>query len=241
MLPQCLKLPWIVIDGRVRKWRDPGRIALASFPRSGNTWLRDLIEATTGEKTGSIYWEDIGRRTPRGIVIKTHMRDSAVYHRAVHLVRHPFDAIDSFYHYRRQIAGRDGLAWDKHVVFASRWWCAHTKHWLTTRRPTHLMTYEKLKSDPVDEMDRLLQWLDRPTDREAITKAVDDCQINRLREKHRPLKGDRTDKFFRHGKVGKGAEAFSPEEKRIVKSLADPWLKRLGYPPIDVDASNAPR
>ncbi|RXG68494.1 WSCD family member [Armadillidium vulgare] len=32
---------------------------LISFPRSGNTWTRYLIEATTGLATGSIYTSDL--------------------------------------------------------------------------------------------------------------------------------------------------------------------------------------
>ena len=32
-------------------------IALASYPRSGNTWTRQLIERGTGLLTGSVYWE----------------------------------------------------------------------------------------------------------------------------------------------------------------------------------------
>ena len=32
-------------------------IALASFPRSGNTWTRQLIERATGLYTGSYYWK----------------------------------------------------------------------------------------------------------------------------------------------------------------------------------------
>ena len=32
-------------------------IALASYPRSGNTWTRSLIEKGTGIPTGSVYWK----------------------------------------------------------------------------------------------------------------------------------------------------------------------------------------
>ena len=37
----------------VKKCRPP--IALASFPGSGNTWLRHMIEGSTGIFTGSRY------------------------------------------------------------------------------------------------------------------------------------------------------------------------------------------
>ena len=38
--------------------RDLAPIGLASFPRSGSTWLRYLVEGTTGIFTGSFYYSD---------------------------------------------------------------------------------------------------------------------------------------------------------------------------------------
>ena len=37
--------------------------ALASFPRSGNTWARQLIERATGYYTGTVYWTIAKNRT----------------------------------------------------------------------------------------------------------------------------------------------------------------------------------
>ena len=62
--------------------RDP--IALASFPGSGNTWVRGLIQGVTGLCTGAIYCDRMLRRTGfpgesirSGIVlvVKTHHYD----------------------------------------------------------------------------------------------------------------------------------------------------------------------
>lgn len=70
-----------------------GRIALASFPRSGNTWVRFLLENATGQPCGSLYRDRVMPRGEDGIAIKTHELDSSRYARAIHLVRNPFDAI----------------------------------------------------------------------------------------------------------------------------------------------------
>lgn len=32
-------------------------VALASFPRSGNTWTRLLLQVASKVSTGSVYWE----------------------------------------------------------------------------------------------------------------------------------------------------------------------------------------
>ncbi|MEA5596130.1 hypothetical protein [Rivularia sp. UHCC 0363] len=78
------------------------RIALASFPRSGNTWFRFLIEESTGVKTGSIYDDRVMTRGLEGIVIKTttHQLDSSRYTKAIHIIRNPFDAIESYYSWK---------------------------------------------------------------------------------------------------------------------------------------------
>lgn len=44
-------------NGRLRPKSHPGpRTALASYPGSGNTWVRHLIQQATGLNTGSIYY-----------------------------------------------------------------------------------------------------------------------------------------------------------------------------------------
>ena len=74
------------------------RVALASYPRSGNTWLRLLIEEVTGQKSGTIYGgNEIIKRGTEGVVIKTHGWDVYKYTHAVHLIRNPFDVCVSYY------------------------------------------------------------------------------------------------------------------------------------------------
>lgn len=231
-IPSLLHSQLLYLDGMIRKQRDDDRVAMASFPRSGNTWLRNLIEKATAEQTGTIYsWEIQGQRKPHGIAIKTHLNDSRNYHRAIHLVRNPFDAIESFFHYRRTIIGDASLTWPRHVRFAGRWWAAHARHWLNARCPTHRLRYESLRHDPVTEMAELLTWLGRPTDRPTIEAAVEACRIDKLRKRDRARVGERADHFYRRGKVGLGIEAFTDEQIDWLLGKTGPYLERLGYEP----------
>ena len=96
----------------------PGATVLASYPRSGNTLLRTLLERTTGIITGSDTRPDrtlskalstIHSLVGEGItshlktpVIKTHFperRGFMMYNasRIILLVRNPYDAIDSYW------------------------------------------------------------------------------------------------------------------------------------------------
>lgn len=93
--------------------------ALASFPRSGNTWVRTLVEKATGYSTSSLYCDKHLRKTFKSecnrqtkFLVKTHYPVNFIshtpdpqkhfhrFHRVVHLVRNPFDAIVSYHNFR---------------------------------------------------------------------------------------------------------------------------------------------
>ena len=104
------------IDGRKRE-----AVALASFPGSGNTWVRDLLEKATGVCTGA-YCCDISLRATgftgefiqsgSVLVVKTHRStpmwsdtsdharfdswdDQAVFGAAIVIIRNPLNALVS--------------------------------------------------------------------------------------------------------------------------------------------------
>lgn len=223
------KIPLLYVDGMIRKRREAQRTALASFPRSGNTWLRNLIEKATGDRAGSIYRDKFDPRGRTGVVIKTHLRDSANYHRGIHLVRNPFDAIDSYFHYRRQIAGQANLTREKHIPYAANEWRRHTEHWLNARCDVHLLRYEALRADPVARLAELLDWLGRPADRAMVEQAVEACQMEKLRKQNTNDRGQDAGKFFRKGQVGKGIDAFTDEQVEQIRRCIGPVMAQLGY------------
>lgn len=96
----------------------PGTTLLASYPRSGNTLVRTLLENVTGSVTGSDTRPDrtlsLALAERHGLVgeglihpsntpvVKTHWPERNgfrpfVGHRIILLVRNPFDAIDSYW------------------------------------------------------------------------------------------------------------------------------------------------
>ena len=105
--------------------------ALASYPGSGNTWARALLEAATGILTGSAYVDAalvhagfLGEgATERVLAVKTHwpwdddaglanatldgLGGAAGFDRALVLVRHPYSAIPSLFAYQHTRAHGD--------------------------------------------------------------------------------------------------------------------------------------
>lgn len=209
------------------------RVALASFPRSGNTWFRFLLESATGELTGNAS-DKPSRILPRageGIVIKTHRRDSFRYTHAIHLVRNPFDVIDSFFDWKASLGWEwkyGELSWEDFVTLTVPLWRAHTRHWLNTRTNTYLIRYEDCVNDPVGQFAALLKWLERPVSAAALAEAVERTSFERLKrqQSEQSAVGER---FFRRGAAAKGIERFSPAQRNWVVASLGEELARCGY------------
>ncbi|ESP05360.1 hypothetical protein LOTGIDRAFT_102906 [Lottia gigantea] len=96
------------------------KTALVSFPGSGNTWLRHMIQQVTGIATGSVYNDSSiynqgfpaeGVHDDTVILIKTHEwgeKEKGRYQKAVILIRDPFDALRA--EFNRQHRGHLGHA-----------------------------------------------------------------------------------------------------------------------------------
>lgn len=201
------------------------RTALASFPRSGNTWIRYLLEQAVGEQCGSIYKDRIMPRGKEGIAIKTHALDSKEYDRALHVLRNPFDVIESYFHWKRDVAEKKDVDWNENVRSTAKEWREHTEHWLNARCETLRVRYEDLKSQPRSELAKIVTWLGYSLTQEQITAAVDAANIEKMRESN----GELGKKFFRRGEVGTSYAAFTPEQIDFVRKELGPLLKQFGY------------
>jgi len=78
-------------------------VLLVSYPGSGNSWVRLLLETTTGIYSGSLPCDSTyvtagmigeGVRTGNVIVIKAHGAKKAVdYDKVIYIIRNPFTAL----------------------------------------------------------------------------------------------------------------------------------------------------
>ncbi len=209
------------------------RVALASFPRSGNTWFRFLLESATGELTGGAG-TSVARVLPRtgdGIVIKTHGRDAFRYTDAIHLVRNPFDVLDSFYDWKRNLGWtwRFGeLSWEDFIVMFTPRWRDHTRHWLACRANVHRVRYEDCVEDPVEHFGRVLRWLGREVTLTRLEAAVEETSFDKLKRQQSEV-SEVGSKFFRQGRANSGSSRFTQEQRRWVVDVLRAELEACGY------------
>ena len=165
--------------------------ALVSYPGSGNTWLRYLIEAATGVFTGSIYndkvilasghlGEGVDYRDGTTILQKTHhiktgdtskrLQHIEIFEgRAVLVVRNPYKAIISSWNYAKTHSHTESADTNNQefLIFAEKQiyaWLQLISDWVENSTELHCLFYENLKKDPLEEMRKLLRHLSLPID-----------------------------------------------------------------------------
>lgn len=171
-------------------------VALVSYPRSGNSMLRGLLEGVTGVVTGSDTRPDRvlsrsllkkglrgeGVVDERAWVVKTHWPERYGYRRfptqrVILLVRNPFDAIHSYFnmgltntHEGRlvdELYSSLGELWEDMARNEAKIWAKFNTHWLTRGLPVLVLRYEDLLLHTEEMLVRLVSFLEK-TPPEAV-------------------------------------------------------------------------
>ncbi|XP_068220450.1 sialate:O-sulfotransferase 1-like [Palaemon carinicauda] len=167
------------------------RSFLVSFPRSGNTWVRYLIEGASGIFTGSKYGnsmlvkmgflgEFISFKSRRTIINKIHsntrkkVRD---FSKVILLIRNPAKSIVSYWNYNNNKKGKKRIfynvtatsykkpAFRKFVKNAIGRWTKIASDRLEYSKKLLIVPYEYLLEDPIAQVRRILKFLGVPEDR----------------------------------------------------------------------------
>ncbi|XP_055606932.1 WSCD family member AAEL009094 [Uranotaenia lowii] len=172
-----------------------GLTALVSFPGSGNTWLRYLLQQSTGIYTGSVY-KDYGLlksgfpaeniANSSVLVIKTHEWGPnawAPYSKAILLIRDPEKAILA--EFNRQSGGHVGFASpDRYRRTKGRYWTQFVKNKLWAWEQTNLswaknftgevklIFYDDLVENVEATLRSILKFLRFPIDEELLACAL---------------------------------------------------------------------
>ena len=205
--------------------------AIACYPRSGSHWLRWMVEQATGVLTGSVYGEKDRART--GIMVHTHKLTAPLYARAVYMLRNPFDAIESYYHYRCDVLNYV-IPWEQHVEREPYEWRAHIDHWMDTANigDLHLVSYEDLHADTIGTLDDVIHYLGVQVCRRPLDEVVADATIEKMRRARGGSWTTHSGKeahIFRRGKIGMGRAAFTDSQQAYVVDVCGDMMAILGY------------
>lgn len=259
-----LRVPLVWARHRGVKDQD---VFVASYPRSGSTWLRFLLfETLTRNDAG---FDNVNRMLPdvgmhadatallpnQGRLIKTHEPFRPVYKRAVYVVRDVRDVVLSEYAYQNAL-GRIGGTFDDYLTeflkgtatgYGS--WQEHVRGWIDSPLAGNgnllVVRYRDLRKDTQTHLQRIVNFLGVDVDRQMIAKAVQNNEFQKMRAKEdkNPQLGKSAEgekRFVRKGTVGGWRDQLSFEQLQRIEQGAGTILARLNYESGIEDLSLAP-
>lgn len=193
---------------RLAAW--PDDILLASYPKSGNNWVRFLI-ANVVFPDKEVGWDNIDNlilepsvtvqrdfvRAPRPRVIRTHFPFDPKFRRVIYIVRDPRDIALSQYHYWRKVRRiEDDYPIERFIdIFLAGdlkrqngTWGENVGSWLAARYRDPeflLLRYEDLLADTARELTRVAKFVGSSSDPELIARAVERSSARKMREKEK--------------------------------------------------------
>lgn len=239
---------------------NPDDALLASYPRSGTTWLRFLLfEALT---SNSPAFGHIKEAVPsltkhhnaapvlggRGRLIQSHERFTDGDRRVIYAVRDARSVALSEYQWQNRLGLEPGSldrfirdfvrgksnpwgAWDRHVRFWLEGEPARNDH-------LHLVKFEDLRRDTTGTLRRALFFLGVEATEAELRSVVDNNSVERMRAKEDEARARgwrasaRPDiRFVNQGRPEGWKERLSPEQRTTIESHFKATLERLRYLP----------
>eukprot|EP00095_Tigriopus_kingsejongensis_P002571 snap_masked-scaffold274_size229011-processed-gene-1.4 protein:Tk02571 transcript:snap_masked-scaffold274_size229011-processed-gene-1.4-mRNA-1 annotation:"GI15414" len=215
---------------------NPGpRVALASFPGSGNTWLRYLIQQTSGILTGSVYKDYAllkngfpAENIVNGsvAVVKTHEfgeKNMQAFDKALLLVRDPFSALQAEFNRRsgghvghaskEKYRRNNGKYWRTFVANNGIQWERMIEAWVKGFKVEDRLVvfYDDLTNRTEHELRRILEFLDDP-----ISDTVMNCAMSKR------------EGIYKRSKKVLNFEVFDKDMKRMLNERMRRVYQSLG-------------
>ena len=242
------------------RWRHrnirPEDVLLASYPNSGNTWVKHLIvylltnEEHSWSGAKDVLIPPIGSadistalRVNGGRLLKTHEQYRHDYRRAIYLVRDARDVVISNYWFLKRQYALD-LPLDEFVeeflfgrAFSYGAWHDHVRSWTRSREGSEVLVvrYEDLLSHSIRELRKICMFLQIDVSDNQLEKAIDLNSFDAMKQRGEQARfKSATEKstevpFMRKGTSGQWRELFTKTQLQRFCSVVGDVLNDLGY------------
>jgi hypothetical protein len=231
---------------------DENDVFIAGYPKSGNTWMQNLI-------TGLVFGMDM-RFVPDSLVqhlvpdshavrfyrryltptfFKTHDLPRSEYRRVIYLVRDGRDAMVSYLHHLRAVNGTEQdflkLVSTGEGLMPCRWH-EHVEAWMGNPYGAKMIvvSYESLKRTPVDELQRICEFIELKRDRLLLESVAQTSSFQAMRTREKQFGWDdpnwpKDSPFVRRGEIGSFKDEMPLSVQKVFLTQSEQTLKRLGY------------
>lgn len=225
------------------------KLWLASYPRSGNTYFRILLDLIFQTKSGEYrnnHWKT--KLFPKYTlfpVVKTHLLPNQLFPKsknipAIYLVRDGRDAIISLAHHKKDLINpgsefninvREIIQSKKGSYFGG--WSHHVRSWLD--RADIIIRYEDLIKSPIDTLEPLKQYLNLPAPQLDEIPDFQSLKFNKDRKVSDSVslginkKPKRRENFFRRGIAGSWKDEMPEDLHKLFWEYHGDMMIKLGY------------
>lgn len=221
-------------------------VILASFPRSGNTWMRfllaDLVLQRAGIETTTEFpvelraivpdyqTDDIDAAEARFCepfrIVKSHDLSAIAGRRTIYVLRQPADTLCSLYHYRVRNKQIEGVAIDDFCLASLDAWRRHYETALAAKRARPggvlFVSYEGLHENAEDVLRTAARFLDTRASGAMIARAVANHTFEKRKanQEQRVARGEDLRYPFRKGAIGSSAGELRAETAAAIAAAS---------------------
>lgn len=232
-------------------------LVIASFPKSGNTWVRFFFANLLFPEKRPITFMNVINYIPelsddQSIILNTNLNHNPItvykshslftenYKNVIYLVRDGRDAYLSYFYYlHNRVSGIKSLndVLTKEDLFPSHWQ-EHCASWLHNRHQNLLVIrYEDLRYNCYPQFKKMVEFLNLPYSDMEIYEAANQCNFNTMSKLEdqfgRPFLNQNeirlANKFMRKGIVGDWRSHYNLKEKELFNRRNVSMLIELGY------------
>lgn len=224
-------------------------IWLASFPRSGNTFFRNVLFEVYGIRSSTFHLETsypVDEDYDQYQVVKTHLLPSQVKPidpsiKSVYIVRDGRDALVSIAHHRKdliepnsdfQINLLEAIVAPAGSHFGG--WSENVRQW--TEKADIIIRFEDLIADPIKEIEKLRSIIELPEPNMEKLPSFKSLKFGTPEYgSAKNFLDDENDqrihsgKSFRKGKVGGWKEEMTPEIENLFWLIHNDMMQQMGY------------
>lgn len=217
-------------------------IWLASFPRSGNTFFRNILYSVYDIESQVFKPKSKHKANTNAPVVKTHMLPWQLVPAnpkipAIYIVRDGRDSIVSMA-YQRTYITEPGTNFTQNLLdiiniqgdhdFGG--WSRNVEEWL--QRASVVVRFEDLITHPLETMKSISPFLQLPSPKVSELPTFESQRAGQgfyPKQKRHLTKEKLSQLFFRKGKIGGWKDDMSPEIHELFWSLHGATMQKLGY------------